>query len=113
MNDFIIGERVKKLREARGISQKVFAKILGVSPSRLSNWENGYNKIPLEFIPVVAAELGGSVDALLGINFAGEGCDDLICLYMTLNAEGRAALMRIAEDFTQIPKYTEKEKING
>lgn len=109
MEEFIIGERVKKLREARGIPQKTFAKMLHVSPSRLSNWENGYNKIPLEYIPVIAAELGGSVDALLGINFAGNGYDDLIFLYMSLNEEGREALKRYAEDLSQLPKYTETE----
>lgn len=108
MEDHILGEKVKKLREARGISQKDFAKMLRVSPSRLSNWENGYNKIPLEYIPEIAAELGGSVDALLGINFNGNGYDDLIFLYMRLNEEGRAALRRYAADLGEIPKYTER-----
>ncbi|MBQ7035884.1 MAG: helix-turn-helix transcriptional regulator [Clostridia bacterium] len=108
MDNYIIGERVKKLREARGISQKDFAKKLNITASRLSNWENGYNKIPFDFIPEIASLLGGSVDALLGLEFTESLSSDLFYYYVTLNDEGREALLKYAADLCEISKYTSK-----
>lgn len=38
-----IGERIKRLREARHWTQEKLAGILGTSAKSVSNWENGHN----------------------------------------------------------------------
>lgn len=44
--DIDAGARLKDARTALGISQKHFAASLGITPQKLSNWENGENGIP-------------------------------------------------------------------
>lgn len=39
-----IGVRIRKYREAQKLSQKEFATLIGVSNSRVSNWEQGINR---------------------------------------------------------------------
>ena len=39
-----IGPRIRKYREAQNLSQKELAKLIGVSNSRISNWEQGINR---------------------------------------------------------------------
>ena len=35
-----IGSRIRKYREEKGLSQKEFSKLIGVSNSRVSNWNH-------------------------------------------------------------------------
>lgn len=44
--DIHAGARLKDARTALEISQKGFAASLGITPQKLSNWENGENGIP-------------------------------------------------------------------
>ena len=39
-----IGARIRKFREQRGLSQKEFAQLIGMSNARVSNWEQGLNR---------------------------------------------------------------------
>ena len=39
-----IGDKIKQYREQKRLSQKDFAEKIGVSNSRVSNWENGLNR---------------------------------------------------------------------
>ena len=39
-----IGARIRKYREMSGFSQKELAQKIGVSNSRVSNWEQGINR---------------------------------------------------------------------
>ena len=39
-----IGARIRKFREDRGYSQIELAQLIGVSNSRVSNWEQGINR---------------------------------------------------------------------
>lgn len=56
-----IGERIKSLREARGLSQAQLAKLCGWSaPSRLGNYELGSRKISADDALVLAAVLNTS-----------------------------------------------------
>ncbi len=41
MSKNAIGEKIQKLRKAEGVSQKEFAKIVGVTDKAVSKWENG------------------------------------------------------------------------
>lgn len=64
-----IGERVKKLREKRGWTQRDFAKKLGISNSVLSRIENGEKKNVEDYlIKRLAETLETSADYLLGLS---------------------------------------------
>lgn len=65
---FKIGERIKNIREQRKISQKELAKKIGVSNSRLSNWELGINRPDVDSLALICKALGISADILLDIN---------------------------------------------
>ena len=41
---YAIGARIRKYRENRGLTQKKFAQLIGVSNGRVSNWEQGINR---------------------------------------------------------------------
>lgn len=63
----MIGENIKKLREARRLSQTELAKALSVSKQSVSNWENE-NIIPsVEMLLKIAKYFSVTPDFLLGI----------------------------------------------
>lgn len=59
-------ETLSKLRQARGVSQKVAAAQLGVSQALLSHYENGIREPGLEFVCRACDYYGVSSDLLLG-----------------------------------------------
>lgn len=61
-----IGKRIKAAREAAGLSAKELADKIGISQTRLSNWEQGINRPMADHIAVIASALGVSTDTLLG-----------------------------------------------
>lgn len=59
-------DNLKKLREAIGVTQEDFAKVMGVSRATLSYYENGNRTPDLDFINMVGLETECSFDYLLG-----------------------------------------------
>ena len=62
-----LGERIKKLRKDLGISQKELASRIGVSNSRVSNWEQGINRPDADILPKLCSALQTSPSLLLGL----------------------------------------------
>ncbi|MDD3960006.1 MAG: helix-turn-helix transcriptional regulator [Oscillospiraceae bacterium] len=62
-----IGKRIRSARENAKMTARELAKRLGVSPTRLSNWENGTNRPRAEYISSISRILEVSTDYLLGI----------------------------------------------
>jgi transcriptional regulator with XRE-family HTH domain len=60
-----LGEKIKKLRTARGYTQSAFARELDISPGYLSQLEMGLRKPSRELIGRMADTLGASLDYLL------------------------------------------------
>ena len=60
-----IGAKIKRLRESQGLNQKEFASLVGVSNSRVSNWELGINRPDVDTLADICAVLSVSADALL------------------------------------------------
>lgn len=58
--------RIREIREAQGLQQKVLAKNLGIKPNRLSQYETGVREPDLQTLDRIATELGVSVDDLMG-----------------------------------------------
>jgi transcriptional regulator with XRE-family HTH domain len=61
------GARLKKYREAKGLSQKEFAALIGVGNTRVSNWELGTNRPDVDFLPKICEVLGVVPSDLLGV----------------------------------------------
>lgn len=62
MNNF--GDNLKSLRQAAGISQKVFAERLGTTQQRVSEWERGVVEPSLNNIVKIIKVLNTTFDDL-------------------------------------------------
>lgn len=63
-----IGDRIKLYRENRKFSQKEFAEKIGVSNSRVSNWEQGINRPDVDLLKKICEALNVSPSELLDIH---------------------------------------------
>ena len=61
-----MGERLKRLRQARGLTQPQFAKMVGVTKSAVSQWEGGSTKnLKLEVLALVLEVLNTDLQYLV------------------------------------------------
>jgi transcriptional regulator with XRE-family HTH domain len=60
-----MGDRLREARQARGLSLRALADLLGVSPSLISQVENGRARPSVSTLYAIASELGISLDELL------------------------------------------------
>ena len=67
-----IGNRIRKYREASHLSQKQLAEKIGVSNSRVSNWEQGLNRPDADILAEMCVALDVSPSLLLGIKVTGD-----------------------------------------
>ena len=67
-----IGLRIRKFREAKNLTQKAFAKQIGVSSSRVSNWEQGTNRPDVDILASICKVLDVSPSELLDIRLSDE-----------------------------------------
>lgn len=63
-----IGETIKELRKANGISQEALANILGVTFQAVSKWETNVTTPDVSLIPAIASYFGVSIDELFDYN---------------------------------------------
>jgi transcriptional regulator with XRE-family HTH domain len=59
-------------REAQKLSQKDMAKLIGVSNSRVSNWEQGVNRPDVDLLAKICSVLNVSADELLDVRLSGD-----------------------------------------
>lgn len=72
-----IGIRIRKYRELRGLSQKKLADLIGVSNSRVSNWEQGINRPNADIISDLCKALDVSPSELLDIQISTDSLNEL------------------------------------
>ena len=60
----INNQKILRMREAMGVSQKSFAERIGLSPQGLNNIERGLKNPASTTLYLIAKELGCSVDEL-------------------------------------------------
>ena len=65
-----IGSRIRKYRESLGLSQKDLADKLGISNSRVSNWEQGINRPDADMLADICLALNISPSELLNLHLA-------------------------------------------
>jgi len=59
-------KRLRAIREMRGLSVRVAARIIGISPSTLQRWESGISSPSLEKITRSAERLNCTITELIG-----------------------------------------------
>ncbi len=65
-----IGGRIRKYREICGLSQKELAQRIGVSNSRVSNWEQGVNRPDADILAEICKALQVSPSELLDVRLS-------------------------------------------
>jgi transcriptional regulator with XRE-family HTH domain len=63
--DAVLGERIRKLRRDRGLSQTALAEQLGITFQQVQKYENGTNRISAMALVKLSAALGLSPSVLL------------------------------------------------
>ena len=92
-----LGNRIKRLRKELGISQKELAERIGVSNSRVSNWEQGINRPDADILSRLCSALQTSPSLLLGIKLTK---DEL--------TEKEWKVIRAYRSHTDVQKYIDK-----
>ena len=92
-----LGNRIKRLRKELGISQKELAERIGVSNSRISNWEQGINRPDADILSKLCSALQTSPSLLLGIKLTK---DEL--------TEKEWKVIRAYRSHTDVQKYIDK-----
>ena len=72
-----IGARIRKYREDRGYSQKELAELIGVSNSRISNWEQGVNHPDADILVDLCKTLNVSPSELLDVHLKDDELSDM------------------------------------
>lgn len=62
----MVGDKIARLRKRKGIPQKDFAQLLQVTPSAVSQWENGKTTPDISLLKKIADILQTSVSDLMG-----------------------------------------------
>lgn len=57
-----IGEKIKQLRKARGVTQEQLANSIGVTFQAVSKWENGITLPDIALAPALAGYFGVTMD---------------------------------------------------
>lgn len=71
-----IGKRIRKYRENLELSQKQLAEKIGVSNSRVSNWEQGINRPDADMLAELCVALNVSPSLLLGVHLSTDDFND-------------------------------------
>jgi len=71
-----IGARIRKYREQRRLNQKEFAQQIGVSNSRVSNWEQGINRPDADILADICRVLEVSPSELLDVKLSTDELTD-------------------------------------
>jgi transcriptional regulator with XRE-family HTH domain len=81
-----LGDKLKKLRRLRDITQEELSAALGVSPQSVSNWERGDCYPDTELLPKIAGYFEVSLDELFGM--ANLRADERVAEALKLDGDG-------------------------
>ena len=91
-----IGDRLARLRNERGYSQRDLSRETGISHRMIAYYEKQAQYPPTHVLPVLAKALGISLDQLFGMD--------------KIKKDGNNKDMRLWRRFSQIEKFDVKEK---
>lgn len=110
------GERVKKYRLMRGLSQKELAKRMNISQQAVAKFEKTKIQPKLSTARNFAEALGVTVGDLvtewasfsheeIAMDWVAPSKNELLKHYQKLNTQGKRKVVDYAEDMTKIPEY--------
>lgn len=89
-----IGERIKKLREAAGLTQQALAEAAGYEDkASLSMIENGKSGVPQKKLPLIAQALGVTTHYLKTGEESPEWADEFMRGVLSLSVDGRREII--------------------
>lgn len=107
----LICMQIKIYREKAGIEQKAMAKVIGVTPNAISNWESGRARPDINLIPGICDVLGVSLYKLFDMEETGEKYSvqemALVKKYRQLKPSNRVLLDNLASDMLSIQEAEE------
>ena len=71
-----IGVRIRQYREARNLTQKQLADLIGVTNSRVSNWEQCVNRPDVDLLASICKALDVSPSVLLDVHLSTDELTD-------------------------------------
>lgn len=103
-----LGERIRRLRQEKGWTQRELARRAGLKPAAISKYELGIYQPSLAVLIAIADALGTTTDHLLGSGPATESgarLKDLLSRLDELPPEPRNAIADILESLFKIHRY--------
>ncbi|MDV2988419.1 UNVERIFIED_CONTAM: helix-turn-helix transcriptional regulator [Methylobacteriaceae bacterium AG10] len=91
--DRIVGERIQKLRRAKGLSLTALGQAVGITFQQIQKYENGVNRIGASRLSDIARILEVPVSTLLDDN-NGDVVDQHVEAFGCLRANGAVELLR-------------------
>ena len=105
MNYYEIGQRIRKVRKARGLSQDALAEKVGISTTHMSHIETGNTKLSLAVFVDLATALDVRADELLFDSTAADRTSSIEEILLVL--EGcTPQQVRIIEDLVKAAKVS-------
>jgi len=93
-------ERLARLRQAAGLTQREVATALGIKSPSVAQWEGGRSRPDIERLPALARLYKVTVEELCGADFPAieqQGRLDLLAMYDVLDEDNRMTLLKVAE----------------
>ena len=82
----LFGDRLKKMRKERNLTQEEIGELCEVGKTTISNWENNITQPPFEIVKKLAQYFGVTIDYLL--NFTQDDADNMEKLKIALKEAG-------------------------
>lgn len=82
----LFGDRLKKIRKERNLTQEEIGELCEVGKTTISNWENNITQPPFEIVKKLAQYFGVTIDYLL--NFSQDDADNMEKLKIALKEAG-------------------------
>lgn len=89
----IFAQRLKKLRNEKGLSTRALGEILGVSNATISRYETGKRDPDLLVVNKIANYFNVSIEYLCGEDINGD-LDDLVSIFNKLSSEAKKESIR-------------------
>lgn len=107
--ELMIGEKLRKLRRDRDMTQEMLASAFGVSPQAISKWECGDGYPDITMLPMIANYFKVTIDELMGNDEIGQQED--IRVFWNTYHKIRDRVERVEYIFGYTRKYPKEYKI--